>query len=245
MQERINDYWTERADEFSGLRMHDFEGGLRQIYTKIIQEHMPASRPLKVLDLGTGAGFFAFIMRDLDCEVTGIDYSHAMLMNAESNARNLGYTGITLRQMDAQQLDFPDASFNFIITRNVTWTLPDPQKAYSEMYRVLAPGGTLLNFDANYGQAFKQADERGEKPSHPTQTQQQLRERNAIAKSLYICKKKRPQWDVEVLLSLGMKQIVLDLDIEKRIYDEKNKLIDYSTVWTSSTSPLFMVCARK
>lgn len=245
VQERINNYWTQRADEFSGLRMGDFKGTLRQKYTEVIKGYIPTSRPIRALDLGTGAGFFAFIMKDLGCDVIGIDYSEAMLKNAEKNAEYLGYKGIDFIQMDAQNLDFPDASFDFVITRNVTWTLPDPQKAYSEIYRILIPGGIFLNFDANYGQAFKQADEKGERLVHPTQTESQLRERNNIAKSLYICEKIRPQWDIEILLSLGMKKIELDLDIEKRIYDTNNNDSSHSKISESVLSSLFMVHARK
>lgn len=245
MQERINNYWTERADEFSGLRLDDFNSSLRQTYTEVIKEHLPHSGKLRVLDLGTGAGFFAFIMTDLGCEVTGVDYSEAMLRNAEINAENLGYKGIVFKQMDAQNLCFPDESFDFIITRNVTWTLPDPKQAYSEMYRVLAPGGSLLNFDGNYGQVFKQADEKGERLLHPTQSDKQLRERNDIAKSLFICEKVRPQWDTDVLISLGMKYIKLDLDIEKRLYVDKKIEANYTNVSESVTSSLFMVYARK
>ncbi|AIQ11308.1 class I SAM-dependent methyltransferase [Paenibacillus durus] len=245
MQERINNYWTDRADDFSELRLHDFNSGLRGKYTEVIKEHLPKLDSPRVLDLGTGAGFFSFIMTDLGCSVTGIDYSSAMLEKAEANAANLGYTGIVFRQMDAQDLLFPDESFDFIITRNVTWTLPDPYKAYSEMCRVLAPGGGVLNFDANYGQTFKEADEKGEQLCHPTQTAEQLRERNAIAKSLYICEKTRPQWDAEVLLSLGMNYIEMDLDIIRRIRDEANTDARYSTISRSVTSSLFMVYARK
>ncbi len=245
MQDRINMYWSERADEFSGLRLHDFKSDLRQKYTEVIKEHITKSGPVKVLDLGTGAGFFALIMADLGCNVTGIDYSDAMLKNAKINAENLGHNGIIFQQMDAQNLEFPDESFDFIITRNVMWTLPDPQKVYCEMCRVLRPDGAILNFDSNYGKAFKSADELGEPLFHPTQTEEQLKERNAIAKSLYICEKTRPQWDVEVLISLGMKYIELDLDIEKRIYDEENSNANYTKVSQSVISPLFMVYARK
>ena len=53
--------------------------------------------------------------------------------------------------MDAENLYFADNTFDVVISRNLTWTLPNPQKAYSEWYRVLKPQGILLNFDADYG----------------------------------------------------------------------------------------------
>ena len=113
------------------------------------------------MDLGTGAGFFAFILHDLGCSVTGIDYSEAMLKNTRKNCERLGYTDIAFLQMDAQNLQFEDEYFDFIFTRNVTWTLPDPQRAYHEMLRVLAPGGWIMNADANYSAGFQKMDAAG------------------------------------------------------------------------------------
>ena len=40
-----------------------------------------------------------------------------------------------------------------IVSRNLTWTLPDAEHAYQEWFRVLKPGGVMINLDANYGAA--------------------------------------------------------------------------------------------
>ena len=52
--------------------------------------------------------------------------------------------------MDAQNLEFEDGVFDVVISRNLTWNLKDPERAYREWCRVLKPGGKLLNFDANW-----------------------------------------------------------------------------------------------
>ena len=174
MQERIDRYWSKRAGEFSDARMADLKSESRGRWLEIIAEHLPKKEAIRALDLGTGAGFYAFLLRDLGCEVVGIDYSEAMIREARTNAEALGYN-IDFRQMDAQDLKIPGKSIDFIISRNVTWTLPDPEKAYSEMFRVLAPGGILLNFDANYGQAFRgmrqaSPNSSGNPPADPTNT---------------------------------------------------------------------------
>lgn len=52
--------------------------------------------------------------------------------------------------MDAQNLTFHDNMFDVIVSRNLTWNLDSPAKAYREWYRVLKPGSILLNFDANW-----------------------------------------------------------------------------------------------
>lgn len=58
---------------------------------------------------------------------------------------------ISFRQMDAQNLQYEDESFDVVLSRNLSWTLPDPEQAYRVWHRVLHTGGILLNFDANYG----------------------------------------------------------------------------------------------
>lgn len=228
IQERINAYWSKRADEFGDARYTDMSSPKRDNWTNLIQKHLPERNPLRVLDLGTGAGFFSFILSDLGCTVTGIDYSEEMLKNARRNAERLSFPNIVFKQMDAQDLQFEDESFDFIFTRNVTWTLPDPEKAYREMVRVLVPGGRLMNADANYSAGFKVMDEKGltEKAAENAKTQYQfsaqslemLRERNDIAKSLYIADEQRPIWDLRILMSCGVERFWLDLDVNAHIF---------------------------
>jgi len=54
-------------------------------------------------------------------------------------------------EVDYENLDYEKESFDLVLSRNLTWTLTDAKKAYAEWFRVLKPGGILLNFDANYG----------------------------------------------------------------------------------------------
>ncbi len=228
IQERINAYWSRRADEFGNARYTDMQGKKRENWTKLIAQHLPQQKPIHALDLGTGAGFFSFILNDLGCQVTGIDYSEEMLKNAHLNAERLNYTGITFLQMDAQDLRFEDGCFDFIFTRNVTWTLPDPAKAYQEMLRVLSPGGRIMNADANYSAGFKVMDEKGwtEKAAehantqyaHPAGSLEMLRERNALAASLYIAQESRPLWDLRLLMANGVERFWLDLDVNRNIF---------------------------
>ncbi|SPZ01220.1 methyltransferase [Proteus mirabilis] len=49
-----------------------------------------------------------------------------------------------------QDLPFGDEQFDLVVSRNVTWNLKSPCEAYQEWFRVLKPGGSLINFDANW-----------------------------------------------------------------------------------------------
>lgn len=260
IQERINKYWSKRADEFSKCRLQDLAGDQGKVWARILQDNLPDKKGIRALDVGTGAGFFAFLLKNMGVSsVAGIDYSRAMIDNARSNAKTLGMEGIQFDVMDAQNLAFEDSSFDFIISRNVTWTLPDPERAYKEWCRVLAPGGILLNVDANYGKSFEnmnpkvQADWMKKYYSsvsykHPALSPEMIQERNDIAKSLYVCEIIRPQWDVDVLIKNGIQRIGLDTDIGSQIFSQvktkppaqRNRRKDYKKL-----APLFMICAQK
>ena len=249
IQERINAYWSRRADEFGDARYTDMHSKKREAWTKLIARHLPERKPIRALDLGTGAGFFSFLLYDLGCQVTGIDYSEAMLKNARRNAERLGYPEIAFLQMDAQKLQFEDESFDFIFTRNVTWTLPDPAQAYREMLRVLAPGGRMMNADANYSAGFKLMDENGwtEKAAgqantryaHPAGSLEMLRERNELAASLYIAEESRPIWDLRLLMACGVERFWLDLDVNRNLFGT-----DVPKT-SSRLSPEFVLAAEK
>jgi Methylase involved in ubiquinone/menaquinone biosynthesis len=229
IQEKINNYWSKRADEFSECRLKDLEGFQRKIWTDIITEAIPSGKGIRALDIGTGAGFYTFLLADLGFEVTAVDYSQNMIDNAAANAEKLGYKGIKFIKMDAQNLEFQDQSFDFIISRNVTWTLPDPKRAYEEWCRVLVPGGKIMNFDANYGHGFKLAEEAGKTYqqmqnwsrstyNRAVQNEELIRQRNDFAKQLYICDLMRPQWDVDILLQNSISKITIDTEISSRVY---------------------------
>jgi ubiquinone/menaquinone biosynthesis C-methylase UbiE len=95
----------------------------------------------KVLDVACGTGTnFRYLPETVD--IVGIDISPEMLANAEEQLTDLGRDG-TLREMDAQNLAFPDDSFDAVISALSTCTFPDPVTALREMDRVCEPDGTI------------------------------------------------------------------------------------------------------
>jgi len=147
--EKVEQYWSNRAPGYCEVNLKELNSFKKETWISMISQYAPkvSGRKLKVLDIGTGPGFFAIIMASCGYEVTAIDYTETMLEMARNNAGALNLN-INFMRMDAQNLEFQDNTFDLIITRNLTWNLEKPHDAYREWYRVLAQGGRLLNFDA-------------------------------------------------------------------------------------------------
>jgi ubiquinone/menaquinone biosynthesis C-methylase UbiE len=99
----------------------------------------------KVLEVAIGTG------RNLEhyrpgVTVTGLELSPAMLAIARQRAQDLGVDA-DLREGDAQQLTFEDASFDTVVCTVSLCGIPDNAAAIGEMKRVLRPGGRLLLVD--------------------------------------------------------------------------------------------------
>lgn len=97
-----------------------------------------------VLDLGSGAGNDCFVARALTGEsghVTGLDFTEEMVSKAERNLTKLGYTNVNFIRGDIEKMPLPDNNFDVILSNCVLNLVPDKQKAFSEIMRVLKPGG--------------------------------------------------------------------------------------------------------
>jgi arsenite methyltransferase len=97
-----------------------------------------------VLDLGSGAGNDCFVARSLTGEtgkVTGLDFSEEMLQKARKNLEKTGFRNIDFIQGDIEEMPLPDSAFDVVISNCVLNLVPDKQKAFAEIYRVLRHGG--------------------------------------------------------------------------------------------------------
>lgn len=232
ISERIEKYWDTRSADFSRVRRLEIEGADFAAWNEIIKKHLPAGKNLKVLDVGTGAGFFAVLFSKLGHKVTGVDMSSKMLQEAEKNIAAFDCRADFFK-MNAQELSFDAETFDVVISRNLTWTLPDAMQAYKEWYKVLKRGGVLMNFDSDYGNKNFLNEEtcaKGEVADN------MLIECNEIKNSLRISTHNRPRWDIELLESLGLK-VKYDEDIAPLVH--KDKKLDYDSV------PLFAIYAVK
>lgn len=237
--EENKNYWTDRAPGYSEVNRLELATAQRQRWKDCICEELTRRFPdrplagLQVLEVGTGPGFFAILLRELGCAVTAIDLTRAMLAEAKENAGSLA-DEICFMEMNAEALSFADERFDAVISRNLTWNLPHPDRAYAEWTRVLKKGGVLLNFDANYGITdFSNVEDLPENHAHNMLGNEMMRECEEIKRQLPISSYSRPAWDLETLGAMSLKEFHVDLGISSRIYLEKDEFYN--------PTPLFML----
>ncbi|HLY85524.1 MAG TPA: methyltransferase domain-containing protein [Gaiellaceae bacterium] len=100
----------------------------------------------RVLDLGSGAGTDSLVAAQMVGErgaVSGIDMTPQMLVKARAAAEATGATNVEFVEAEAERLPFADGSFDVVISNGVIDLIPDKEAVFSEIFRVLAPGGRI------------------------------------------------------------------------------------------------------
>jgi arsenite methyltransferase len=100
----------------------------------------------RVLDLGCGAGTDSLVAAQMvapEGSVVGIDMTREMLDKARRAASVMGAGNVEFVESEAEQLPLADASFDVVISNGVIDLIPDKDAVFSELYRVLAPGGRM------------------------------------------------------------------------------------------------------
>ncbi|OQA21818.1 MAG: putative methyltransferase YcgJ [Firmicutes bacterium ADurb.Bin354] len=248
----IRDYWTKRAPSYSDFVNSEFADEGESRFAAVIEEQIKMAEEKsgrkykKVLDIGTGPGFFAILLAKRGYEVTAVDFTQAMLDEASGNADRQGVS-IEFKQMDAQTLELPDDLFDLIVTRNVTWNLENPAKAYCDWHRVLRKGGILLNFDAGwYNYLFDSEAKEAFEADHENVIKLGVPDLNQysdgikmeeISKSLIMSRESRPDADLRMMREAGF-DATADREIWRRVWSK-----DEQINWAST--PMFMLAGYK
>ncbi len=236
-------FWGESARGYKDGVKKELEN--RRHSDKWIQkilDNAPMKEKLRILDIGTGPGFFTINLSRLGHDVTGIDVSREMVMVARENAAEQGVK-CDFKVMNANQLEFSDNTFDLIINRVVTWTLPDLYECYREWRRVLAPNGRLVVFDANhYANIFSEDKARTMRlmmRSHLLEGKEPFSDhfdfhvRWGYWGDCPMIGTPRPEWDMNMLKKLLFTDIVV----------EENLFGDFEDRGISD--PMFMIRAEK
>lgn len=97
-----------------------------------------------VIDLGSGAGNDCFVARSEAGEngkIIGIDFTEAMINKARQNAENLGFNNVEFRQGDIEHMPVTSNTADVVVSNCVLNLVPNKDKVFKEIFRVLKPGG--------------------------------------------------------------------------------------------------------
>lgn len=97
-----------------------------------------------VIDLGSGAGNDCFVARAETGEsgkVIGIDFTEAMIAKARTNAENLGFNNVEFRHGDIEHIPVTTESADVVVSNCVLNLVPNKHNVFSEIFRILKPGG--------------------------------------------------------------------------------------------------------
>jgi arsenite methyltransferase len=97
-----------------------------------------------VIDLGSGAGNDCFVSRAEAGEngkIIGIDFTEAMINKARHNAETLGFNNVEFRQGDIEQMPVSSNAADVVVSNCVLNLVPNKDKVFKEIFRVLKPGG--------------------------------------------------------------------------------------------------------
>jgi SAM-dependent methyltransferase len=114
----------------------------------------------KVVDIGSGGGFDCFIAASQvgpDGRVVGIDMTDAMLAKSRNTARHMALDHVEFREGLIEDIPVVDGWADVVISNGVINMCPDKERVFSEIHRVLRPGGTLQFADIANGKPVPEA----------------------------------------------------------------------------------------
>ncbi|MFD2265190.1 class I SAM-dependent methyltransferase [Lacibacterium aquatile] len=136
--------WTESAAAWIADQGDTGDYGRRFVLDKVMLDRIAGRGFTRALDVGCGEGRFCRMLQERDIASVGIDPTLALLAEARRRDPEGDY-----RDGRAEALDFPDASFDLVVSYLSLIDIPDIRAAIPEMARVLKPGGTLLIANLN------------------------------------------------------------------------------------------------
>ncbi len=137
--------WNRTARHYDRMMAIAERLGMRK-WRSLLWSKVGSSR---VLEIGVGTGN-NFPYYPADAQITAVDFSEEMLKRAQNRASR-HKVKVDLQQMDAQNLEFADNTFDTVVASVVFCSVPDPIRGIREVERVLKPGGKAVLLEQDFG----------------------------------------------------------------------------------------------
>lgn len=215
MFEKIENKWTEDSGDYNDITQKQLSNRkVVNYWTKELKKLL-GQRPLRILEVGCGPGFMSILMARLGHEVKAIDGASGMVKKAEENFKRQNVQ-VEICQEDAVTLPLEKKeSYDVILSRDVVWTLYDPEKAFRRWKEVLKPDGRIIYFDGDYRTMEQTLKNRmwvkvsdlliylTEKKKYDTD----IKESSGIYEELPLTSVKRPEEDFRILKKVRFSRI--------------------------------------
>ena len=243
----VAEHWNRRSRMYNSSVQRDYADSRafrewKSVYTEAIG---PGTG--RLMDCGCGPGTVTMYISDLGYRITDYDQSPEMLRTAKANAETLGIDAEFV-EGDAEEMPFEDGTFDIIVSQNMLWTVPHPEKVFSEWYRVLKDGGRIVYIDGDWFNDPKKTRFRM-RISHlmtslyikgmETRKERDERERMDDFRHLWSFGAHRPADDLRMVSEAGFTDISVRNGIEKKVL-HGIKYWRYGFIYN-----YFMVTARK
>jgi len=214
--ERVEKAWSADSADYDNLIQKQLKNQKDVEHWQSELKSVLGEKPLRVLDVGCGPGFFTVMLARLGHSVTSLDGAEGMVECARRNAEKEGLN-VDVYLGDAILMDREkEESFDAIVSRDVVWTLYDPEEAFRRWRSLLKADGKIFIYDGDYrrdqaslryyilktvsnGIAFFTEGPKRRKRQHGTAG-------NGF-EQLPMIRHKRPQKDRELLLQAGFEKV--------------------------------------
>lgn len=228
LERGMTDYWQDRSNSYSVQNMAQLFSDKKTAWENLIFSQVNENKRLDVLDIGTGPGFFAILSALRGHNVTAADMSPDMLEKAKKNAEFVG-VDVNFEQV-GRMLPFENKRFDLIMSRDVTWTLTEPEKQLRHWADKLKTGGTMIYFDAEWYYYLKDRKYRDELEENRRKvrenggfTYEKAKNLENLALSLPMTYKNRPVWDREYWKEQDGFVCEIYENINQYVYNEKEQ----------------------
>ena len=137
--------WDAEAEDFDEPADHGLrDPQVRAMWRDLLLSLLPPA-PARVADLGCGTGTLSLLLSEEGYDVTGLDFSPAMIARARAKAPHVEFV-----QADAALPPLERATYDVVLSRHVLWAMPDPAQALGHWSDLLRGGGRLVLVEGSW-----------------------------------------------------------------------------------------------